>query len=102
MVFISRVRSLVFQFGLLTAVAGLVSAQSPCDLNKNGTVDIVDVQLGTNMYLGLATCTANIAGAGVCSNLVVQQVINAALGGTCVTAATHTVALVGLPAARRM
>jgi hypothetical protein len=68
-------------------------SQNACDLNGDGTVNIVDVQLATNMYLGLLNCTANIAGPGVCSSLVVQQVVNAVLTGTCVTAGSHTVSL---------
>jgi fibronectin type 3 domain-containing protein len=48
-------------------------------------VNVVDVQLATNMVLGLASCTANIAGAGVCNIVVVQRVTNAAQTGTCVT-----------------
>jgi hypothetical protein len=63
---------------------------SACDLNQDGQVNVVDVQLVTNMYLGIIPCTANIAGAGVCSTQVIQTVQNAALGSACVTAVTHT------------
>jgi hypothetical protein len=66
---------------------------SACDLNQDGVVNVIDVQLATIMFLGLIPCTANIAGPGVCSNLVVQQVTNAAIGGACVTATSHTVTL---------
>src|SRR5690349_9194805 len=69
-------------------------AQNPCDLNVDGKVDSADVQAATNMSLGLSSCTANIAGAGVCNVVVVQRVVNAALGGVCVTTASiHNVAL---------
>jgi hypothetical protein len=39
------------------------------------------------MTIGITPCgaTTNIGGAGVCNAAVVQRVINAALGGTCVT-----------------
>jgi hypothetical protein len=37
------------------------------------------------MSLGIAPCTANLGGAGICNAAVVQRVINAALGGPCVT-----------------
>ena len=66
---------------LLTVVPG--RAQTPCDVNLDGVVNAVDVQLATNMYLGITACTVNIAGPGVCTPQVVQTIINAALGGTC-------------------
>lgn len=81
----SHIRHLAFQLGLLAIMPGLAWPQNACDLNQDGKVDTVDVQLATNMALGLLSCTANIAGAGVCNAVVVQRVINAALGGTCVT-----------------
>jgi hypothetical protein len=56
-----------------------------CDFNNDGTVNVQDVQLAIDMALGLSTCTANIDGAGVCNVIVVQRVINTALGGPCVT-----------------
>jgi hypothetical protein len=58
---------------------------SPCDLNQDGVVNTVDVQLSINMTLGMVPCTANIGGAGVCNIAVIQRVINAALGGACLT-----------------
>jgi hypothetical protein len=79
----------------LLPIAGFAQT-SPCDLNQDGKVDSTDVQLATNMALGTATCTANIAGTGVCNVVVVQRVVNAALGGTCVTgsgAVSHYVSL---------
>jgi hypothetical protein len=66
---------------------------SACDLNNDGTVNVVDVQLATNMDLGLMTCTANIEGPGVCNPAVVQLVVNAALGGGCVATIPHSVSL---------
>lgn len=71
----------------------LQAGTSACDLNQDGVVNILDVQLAANMSLGLTPCTANIDGAGVCNSLVVQQVANAAVGGACVTAGTHSVTL---------
>jgi hypothetical protein len=72
----------------ITLTAGLlcftVSAQSPCDLNKDGTVNITDVTLGVNMVLGLSACTASINGTGGCNVAMVQRVVGAALpNGTC-------------------
>lgn len=72
--------------GLLVASAGLVWPQSACDLNRDGSLNVVDVQVAVNMALGLLTpCTANINGAGVCNIVTVQRVINASLGQACVT-----------------
>jgi len=88
-----RLRAFAVGAGFLA----LVSAQraqgaGACDLNSDGSVNIVDVQLAVNMALGYSTCTANIDGSGVCNIVVVQRVVNAALGGGCVTG-THSVSL---------
>lgn len=59
-------------------------AQSPCDLTKDGTVNIVDVTLGVSMALGLSPCSASINGTGGCNIVMVQRVVLAALpNGTC-------------------
>jgi hypothetical protein len=63
-----------------------------CDLNGDGTVNVLDGQLAVNM-IGSEQCTANIAGAGVCNSEVVSRVLAAALGGRCVTGIPHTVSL---------
>ncbi len=70
-------------------------AQGPanaCDLNADGAVNVLDVQLAVNMYLGLIPCTANIDTLDVCNSDVVNAVVTAALGGTCVVTG-HSVAL---------
>lgn len=56
-----------------------------CDLNVDGTVNISDVQLSVNMVLGLLPCTAKVIQPGVCDIVVVQRIVNATLGGACVT-----------------
>lgn len=66
------------------ACSGLALAQNACDLNHDNTVNVVDGQLAVNMSLGLTPCTAAIAGQGVCTSTVVQRVMNAALGMSCV------------------
>jgi hypothetical protein len=69
-------------------------ALNACDLNQDGTVNVVDVQLAINMDLGLTACTANLEGLGVCNADVVNRVTTAALGGSCVvTVISHSVAL---------
>lgn len=69
-----------------------VIALNPCDLNQDGSVDIVDVQWAVDMYLGQIACTANIEGAGVCNTDVINRVSTAAMGGACVVT-SHTVTL---------
>jgi hypothetical protein len=90
-------------FGVITAFVAIglllispVSAQTSnaCDLNQDNAVNATDVQLIVNMSLGMSPCGANIMGTGVCNVIVVQRVVNAALGGSCLTSATsRTVSL---------
>ena len=87
----------LFLASCLLPIAGLAQT-NPCDLNQDGKVDSTDVTLAKNMALGTATCTANVAGTGVCNVVVVQRVVNAmpANGGNCVTgtgAVAHYVSL---------
>jgi len=71
------------------------AAINACDLNADGVVNAVDVQAAINMSIGLAPCTANIAGANVCNVVIVQRVVSASLpNGTCLTSTgIHTVLL---------
>jgi len=71
----------------------LQGALNACDLNSDGTVNQADVDLAVNMSLGSSPCTANILGAGVCNVMVVQRIINASMGGACVTGSSHSVSL---------
>ena len=57
---------------------------SPCDLDKNGVTNVIDVQGGVNQALGLAACTADINLDQLCNVVDVQRVVTAALGGQCV------------------
>jgi hypothetical protein len=45
---------------------------------------VTDIQLQTNMALGIVACTNNITQTGTCNTTDVQRVVNAALGGACV------------------
>ena len=58
---------------------------SACDVNADGTTNIVDVQQCVNQSLGVAACTADINKDGICNVVDVQRVVNAALGGQCVS-----------------
>jgi hypothetical protein len=66
-----------------------------CDLNHDGTVNILDIQLAVNMALGVTPCTANVTSPGVCDVVMVQRVTNAVLTGSCVGGITapHSVTL---------
>jgi|HubBroStandDraft_3_1064219.scaffolds.fasta_scaffold55555_2 hypothetical protein len=72
---------------LLTIPLAAQTSFSPCDLNQDGVVNAADVQSAIEMTLGSIPCTANIDGTGVCNVAIVQRVVNAALGGACVTGA---------------
>ena len=73
---------------LFSPSAVWAQAGNACDLNQDGVVNVLDIQLAINMALGSAPCAANVAGAGVCNIAVVQRVTNAVLSGTCSTGAS--------------
>jgi hypothetical protein len=63
-----------------------------CDLNHDGVVNVVDVQLAVNINLGLLACPTNLNG-GICGSTLVQQVLNSVLGEGCSASMTHAVSL---------
>ena len=65
-------------------VVGGPPPASACDLNSDGVVDVLDVQLSINKALGLVGCTnGDLVGTGTCNVVDVQRVVNASLGGAC-------------------
>jgi len=56
-----------------------------CDINGDGSVNALDVQLIVNQALGLSSCTADINQDHLCNIIDVQRVANNALGGACLT-----------------
>jgi hypothetical protein len=59
---------------------------SRCDIDTDGSTNIVDVQLCVNQAIAILPCTtADIDLNGSCNVVDVQRVVNAALGGPCVT-----------------
>jgi hypothetical protein len=66
---------------------------SPCDLNKDGIVNNLDVTLAINMALGTAQCTASVEGPLICTVITVQRVTNASMSQPCVTFNTHSATL---------
>jgi hypothetical protein len=70
----------------LNPPASLPANQSACDLNADGAVDSLDVQVAINQVLGVAPCTtADLQRTGSCNIVDVQRVINASRGGSCIT-----------------
>ncbi|MBZ5634640.1 MAG: hypothetical protein LAO55_16075 [Acidobacteriia bacterium] len=69
--------------GLIVTVT-TTAAVSPCDLNADGVVNVVDVQLSANKALGSSACgNGDLDGNGVCNVVDLQRLVIAALGGTC-------------------
>jgi hypothetical protein len=59
---------------------------SRCDINASGGVDVNDIQLCINQTIGVAPCTtADINLDSQCTVVDVQRVVNASLGGQCVS-----------------
>jgi hypothetical protein len=56
---------------------------TPCDLNRDRTTNVNDIQLIVIQVLGASACTADINGDGRCNILDVQRVVNAVTTGTC-------------------
>ena len=78
----------IIQALLLPALASCLSAApgfvSACDLNSDGLVNVIDIQLGIDQALGILSCTSgDLNGDSQCNVLDVQRIINAALGAGC-------------------
>ena len=57
---------------------------SPCDLNEDGSENVIDAQLGINQALGVMFCgSGDIDLNGFCNVVDVQRLINSALGLGC-------------------
>jgi len=64
--------------------SGVVTRASGCDLNGDGVVNVLDVQLSIAQVLGTAPCgSADLIGIGTCTVTDVQRIIGAALGSAC-------------------
>jgi hypothetical protein len=69
---------------VLLPLSLLYSATSPCDLNTDGQVNVVDVQQATNQALGIAPCDGgDLDLNGQCDVVDVQRFINSAMGQEC-------------------
>jgi hypothetical protein len=59
---------------------------SPCDLNGDGVVNFLDVQLAINQAIGIAACSnSDLNHDGQCNVVDVQRIIASSLGGACLT-----------------
>jgi hypothetical protein len=68
----------------LGAFAYAAITSNPCDLNADGVVNMLDVEIAVNQGLGISPCTnAALGQPGVCTVLDVQRIINAAMGQAC-------------------
>jgi len=56
---------------------------SSCDINRDGLVNVVDVQAAINQALGLSACQADLDQNSRCDAIDVQRVINAVNGAQC-------------------
>jgi hypothetical protein len=54
-----------------------------CDVNHDGSIDVLDVQLMINQVLGITTCTNDLSLIGPCNVIDVRRIVNAVLGGPC-------------------
>ena len=82
----SSIRRVLIYGEMLFALSGILWAQTnSCDVNNDGTVNVVDVQLITNMevYPSAFSCTANVGGVLGCTDFARQAVIRAAVGSGC-------------------
>jgi hypothetical protein len=85
-------KKLALQMFLIPVLAAQTSF-SPCDINHDGVINIVDLQLVINQVLGLAACTISLNQPGVCNAVDVQIEVNAVLAGTCSTGAAPSIAM---------
>ncbi len=68
-------------------IGGSNGPSSACDVNGDGSVNVLDVQFSVNTALGMSSCTPafDLNGDGRCDLVDVQRVITASLGGVCRT-----------------
>src|SRR5437870_3525825 len=77
---------------LLTLLQDLTAQSSSlCDLNQDGSINVVDVQMAINQALGQSSCTSDLDHNGACDVVDVQRIIRAALGMGCNSGSGATV-----------
>jgi len=79
----SAAGTLVISEGTQGSGGGQLNA---CDLNKDGVVNVADLQIAVNQVLGIFACSnADLQGNGTCNVVDVQRIINAIHTGVCQT-----------------
>jgi hypothetical protein len=68
-------------YGSSTVSFLAAGSYSACDLNQDGTVNILDVELATDMALAPPPCTAPF---GQCNPAFAEAVLTSAMGGACI------------------
>ncbi|MFA5991612.1 MAG: fibronectin type III domain-containing protein [Candidatus Doudnabacteria bacterium] len=72
---------------VLFLIQGGAFGQNLCNLNTDSVVNIQDVTLAVSMGLGKIACISLVYKPGVCNIVVVQRVVNSALGKACIVGA---------------
>jgi len=73
-------------FRLTLSANAPIQVSNACDLNGDGVVNSLDIQIAINQALGVAACgNSALQQAGQCNVVDVQRIINASLGGACLT-----------------
>jgi len=54
---------------------GATPPPTACDVNRDGTMNVLDVQLEVNQALGITPCTSDINQDGQCNVIDVQRVV---------------------------
>src|SRR5439155_17911784 len=75
--------TIVSSGGFLSFPQGMKVVPASCDVNKDGVVNVLDVQLIANQVLGVIPATSDINGDGAVNVLDLQLGVNAALGLGC-------------------
>jgi hypothetical protein len=79
---ITRPQGPAYDIGAYEYYSG--SGYSPCDLNYDGVVDSLDVQIAVSQGIGETQCTnGDLDEDGICNVVDVQRVIDAAMGQGC-------------------
>jgi hypothetical protein len=69
---------------MIDANSGQARQYSACDVNQDGAVNVVDVQLSINQILGRTGCiNGDVNGDGSCSVVDLQRIVLAVLGQGC-------------------
>lgn len=81
---ISRPQGSAYDIGAYEYFQGTQSQFSPCDLNQDGVVNNLDIQIAISQAVGTTSCgSADLQQSGSCNIIDVQRVTNASMGQSC-------------------